>query len=60
MIDIGFNDVRKCMQSPVVDLASSNQGIAYVQNNFPRVIKLLNAAAGPRSTSSDSFTRSHF
>ena len=47
-IDIGFNDVRKCMLTPVVDVACADQGIAYVRSDFPAVMKVLVAAAGPR------------
>jgi len=46
-IDIGFNDVRKCMLTPIVDLACAQQGIAYVRSDFPAVVRTLVAAAGP-------------
>lgn len=46
-IELGFNDVRKCMLTPIVDIACANQGIAYVRDDFPAVLKTLVAAAGP-------------
>jgi hypothetical protein len=46
-IDIGFNNVRRCLW--VVPLATqcANQGIAAVRLNMPTVLRKLKAAAGP-------------
>ncbi|MHB1209569.1 MAG: SGNH/GDSL hydrolase family protein [Acidimicrobiales bacterium] len=46
-IDLGFNDVRPCLNTTTVDMACAQQGITNVRNDLPKVIAQLKAAAGP-------------
>ncbi|MHB2028357.1 MAG: hypothetical protein ACYCPT_06015 [Acidimicrobiales bacterium] len=46
-IDLGFNDVRPCLTTLVVDVACANAGVATVRADMPAVLRELRAAAGP-------------
>ncbi len=46
-IDLGFNDVRPCLNTASVDLTCAQSGIANVRNDLPKVLAQLQAAAGP-------------
>jgi hypothetical protein len=46
-IDLGFNDVRPCLTTAVIDMTCAEQGIAYVRDDLPKVLDQLKAAAGP-------------
>lgn len=46
-IDIGFNDVRKCMLNDAMNVTCANQGLNDVRNNLPIVLQRLQGAAGP-------------
>lgn len=47
-IDLGFNDIRPCLGGASVDEACVNQGVSFVQNDLPKVLAKLKAAAGPK------------
>jgi len=47
-IDIGFNDIRPCLGGLSVNETCVSQGISYVQNDLPKVLAQLKAAAGPQ------------
>lgn len=46
-IDLGFNDVRPCLMTAVVDMACAEQGITDVGYDLPKVLAQLKSAAGP-------------
>jgi len=46
-IDLGFNDVRPCLMTAVVDMTCATQGITNVRNDLPKVLAQLKSAAGP-------------
>ncbi len=46
-IDLGFNDVRPCLNTATVDLTCAQAGITNVRNDLPKVLAQLQAAAGP-------------
>ncbi len=46
-IDLGFNDVRPCLTTPIVDVACADSGLAGVRADMPAVLRDLRAAAGP-------------
>ncbi|MDE3043675.1 MAG: hypothetical protein KGJ10_02460 [Acidobacteriota bacterium] len=46
-IDLGFNDLRPCLTGATVDENCVTRGLAYVQNDLPKVLAQLTAAAGP-------------
>jgi hypothetical protein len=46
-IDLGSNDVRPCLNNQVVDVSCADQGISYVRQDMPKVLKDLQDAAGP-------------
>lgn len=46
-IDLGFNDVRKCLTHPKIDHVCANAGLAGVRGSMPKVLSALQAAAGP-------------
>jgi lysophospholipase L1-like esterase len=48
-IDLGFNDVRACMQADPVNEACIDQGITAVQRDLPIIMKELKAAAGAQT-----------
>ncbi|MGC2168564.1 MAG: hypothetical protein WA580_05625 [Acidimicrobiales bacterium] len=48
-VDLGFNDVRPCMQDDPVDDACIDQGIAAVQRDLPVIMKDLKAASGSQT-----------
>jgi lysophospholipase L1-like esterase len=48
-VDLGFNDVRPCMQADPVEVACIDQGIAAVQRDLPIIMKDLKAAAGSQT-----------
>ncbi len=46
-IDLGFNDVRPCLTTPIVDVACAEAGLAGVRADIAPVLRELRAAAGP-------------
>ncbi|HTT59391.1 MAG TPA: hypothetical protein VMF33_05035 [Acidimicrobiales bacterium] len=48
-VDLGFNDVRPCMQDDPVNVTCIDQGIAAVQHDLPIIMRDLKAASGPRT-----------
>lgn len=46
-IDLGFNDVRPCLMTAVVNMACAEQGITNVRKDLPKVLTQLKGAAGP-------------
>ena len=46
-IDLGFNDVRPCLTTPLVEVACAESGLAGVRADMPAVLRELRAAAGP-------------
>ncbi|MGC2487023.1 MAG: hypothetical protein WA359_12360 [Acidimicrobiales bacterium] len=48
-IDLGFNNVRPCMQDDPVNVACIDQGVSTVQRDLPIIMKDLKAAAGPHT-----------
>ena len=48
-VDLGFNDVRPCMQDDPVNDTCIDQGIAAVQRDLPVIMKDLKAASGPQT-----------
>src|SRR5487761_2494842 len=46
-IDLGFNDVRKCLTRPTIDQACADQGLGGVRSSMARVLSHLRGAAGP-------------
>ncbi len=46
-IDIGFNDLRKCLWVVPLDTQCANQGIAAVRQDMPTILRELKSAAGP-------------
>jgi lysophospholipase L1-like esterase len=47
-IDLGFNNLRVCLQGTKVDQSCVAQGLAYVRHDMPIVLSTLRKAAGPR------------
>ena len=47
-IDLGFNDIRPCLGGMTINETCVSQGISYVQNDLPKVLTQLKAAAGPQ------------
>jgi hypothetical protein len=47
-IDLGFNDVRKCLLPTLVDEACATRGIKLVEKDLPLVLDDLRKAAGPQ------------
>ena len=48
-VDLGFNDVRPCMQDDPVNDNCIDQGITAVQRDLPVIMKDLKAASGPQT-----------
>jgi lysophospholipase L1-like esterase len=46
-IDLGFNDVRTCLEAVPVDETCLAAGIAAIQLDLPKILSQLKAAAGP-------------
>ena len=46
-IDLGFNDVRKCLTRPTIDQVCADAGLAGVRDSMAKVLATLRAAAGP-------------
>jgi lysophospholipase L1-like esterase len=46
-IDLGFNDVRTCLEANPVNEACFNAGVAAIQTDLPKIVSQLKAAAGP-------------
>jgi lysophospholipase L1-like esterase len=46
-IDLGFNDVRTCLDTVPVDEACLASGISAIQLDLPKIVSRLKAAAGP-------------
>jgi len=46
-IDLGFNNIRPCLRVKGVNLACVNEGINYVVHDLPKILKILQGAAGP-------------
>lgn len=46
-IDLGFNDVRTCLEDNPVNEACFNAGVAAIQTDLPKIVSQLKAAAGP-------------
>jgi lysophospholipase L1-like esterase len=46
-IEMGFNNIRPCMLVPVFVPACAAQGITYVRDELPLIVRQLKAAAGP-------------
>ena len=46
-IDLGFNDVRTCLQANPVDETCLANGISAIQADLPKIVSQLQAAAGP-------------
>ncbi len=46
-IDLGFNDVRPCLVTAVVDEACVTSGLAFVNRDLSPVLAALKSAAGP-------------
>lgn len=47
-IDLGFNDIRPCLGGASVSETCVTQGLSYVENDLPKVLAQLKAAAGPQ------------
>jgi len=47
-IDIGFNDVRPCINSSVIDQTCFTTGLSQVRSNLPILISELRRSAGPK------------
>jgi hypothetical protein len=45
-IDLGFNNVRLCLDAQPVNETCLNQGIAAVQTDLPKIVSALHGAAG--------------
>jgi lysophospholipase L1-like esterase len=45
-IDLGFNDIRPCLTTLVVNENCVTKSLAYVQNDLPAVLEQLKSAAG--------------
>jgi hypothetical protein len=48
-IDLGFNNVRPCIETVVVDVACADQGIAAVARDLPDVLDVLKDSAGSQT-----------
>lgn len=48
-IDLGFNDVRKCLTLATVNEGCAEQGLSGVRNSIDSVLRQLEAAAGPHT-----------
>jgi lysophospholipase L1-like esterase len=46
-IDLGFNNIRPCMLVAIFDPSCAKEGIGYVQEYLPTILRKLQAAAGP-------------
>jgi lysophospholipase L1-like esterase len=46
-IDLGFNNVRTCLQANPVDETCLANGISAIQADLPKIVSQLKAAAGP-------------
>ncbi len=46
-IDLGFNDVRTCLEDNPLNEACFSAGIAAIQLDLPKIVSQLQAAAGP-------------
>jgi lysophospholipase L1-like esterase len=46
-VDLGFNDVRPCMEADPVNETCLNQAIAAIQQDLPIIMKGLKSSAGP-------------
>lgn len=46
-IDLGFNNIRACLLVKGVNQNCVNQGINYVYHDLPKILKILQGAAGP-------------
>jgi lysophospholipase L1-like esterase len=46
-VDLGFNNVVKCMRLPTDVSSCLNQGFATVRSELPQILSTLQAAAGP-------------
>jgi hypothetical protein len=46
-IDLGFNNIRPCMLAKGVSQFCVNQGVNYVKQDMPKILKILQGAAGP-------------
>lgn len=46
-VDLGFNNVRPCMEADPVNDTCLSQGIAAIQDDLPTVLKDLKSSAGP-------------
>lgn len=46
-IDLGFNNIRACMLAKGVSQFCVNQGVNYVKQDMPKILKILQGAAGP-------------
>jgi hypothetical protein len=45
-IDLGFNNVRACLTTPIANVACAKKGIATVARDLPRLLAILKARAG--------------
>jgi lysophospholipase L1-like esterase len=46
-IDLGFNDVRTCLEAVPVNETCLTAGVAAIQLDLPKIVSQLKAAAGP-------------
>jgi lysophospholipase L1-like esterase len=46
-IDLGFNDIRPCLTPDTINETCAAAGIAAVQVDMPKLLKILQGAAGP-------------
>jgi hypothetical protein len=46
-IDLGFNKIRPCLLPKGISQFCVNQGINYVRQDMPKILKILQGAAGP-------------
>ncbi|MFY9782856.1 MAG: SGNH/GDSL hydrolase family protein [Acidimicrobiales bacterium] len=47
-VDLGFNNVRLCLEAHPVNESCLDQGIAAVENDLPKILKTLKSSAGPK------------
>ena len=46
-IDLGFNNIRPCLMPKKVNEACVQQGVNYVRRDLPKILQVLQGAAGP-------------
>jgi lysophospholipase L1-like esterase len=46
-VDLGFNDIRPCLQNQVVDQGCVNRALDQVRTQLPQIVAALRAAGGP-------------